>query len=366
VAPGDLCYVIHTSGSTGEPKPIALCHQGVANNVADLNSRYEVGPGDAVLALSSPSFDMSVYEFLGMTAAGGTVVVPETGRAHDVAHWAELLDAHRVTVWNSAPALLDLLVGHLEQHPPAGPLGLRLALLGGDWIGVRLPDRLRALAPGARFIALGGATEASIHSTLFEVQCTDPAWTAIPYGRPMANQRTYILDEARRPVPVGVAGELYLAGDGLARGYLDRPDQTRQRFCQWSYGEVAGERLYRTGDLARFRSDGVIELLGRADSQVKIQGVRVELGEVEAVLRRHPGVQDAVAAAPGPTDGDRQLVGYVVPREGPAPTAEDLHAHAARWLPAVMVPARFLVLDTLPLSPNGKVDRRALRALPGR
>lgn len=200
--PDDLCYVIYTSGSTGEPKPIALRHRGVLNNLTDLNTRFELGPQDRVLGLSSPSFDMSVYEFLGITAAGGTVVLPDPGRAKDPAHWAHLLDEHHVTVWNSAPALLELMTEHLETTDCARPLPrLRLAMLGGDWIPLTLADRIRALAPALRFISLGGATEASIHSTIFEVEAVDPRWTSIPYGHPMANQRTYILDEARRPVP---------------------------------------------------------------------------------------------------------------------------------------------------------------------
>ncbi|MGW6567504.1 non-ribosomal peptide synthetase [Streptomyces sp. NPDC054975] len=358
--PEDLAYIIHTSGSTGAPKPIALRHRGVMNNIADLNSRFGVGPGDRVLALSSPSFDMSVYEFLGLTTAGGTVVLTEPERAKDPEHWAELLADHRVTVWNSAPALLDMVVDHLESTGAAPLADLRLALLGGDWIPVSLPDRARAAAPALRFVALGGATEASIHSTIYEVTKTDARWTSVPYGRPMANQRTYILDEERRPVPPGVPGELHLAGIGLAREYLGRPEQTAERFFEWSCGEVEGERLYRTGDVARYGPDGLIELLGRADFQVKLHGLRIELGEIEAVLRAHETVREAVVTAHPDGSGDRRLVGYLVPEAGrtvdPAAVAE----HAARSLPGFMVPSTVLVLAELPLTPNGKVDRKAL------
>jgi amino acid adenylation domain-containing protein len=360
--PDDLCYVIYTSGSTGVPKPIALRHRGVANNLADLNSRYGVGPADRALGLSSPSFDMSVYEILGMTTAGGAVVLPSPDRAKDPAHWAELIVRHGITVWNSAPALLNLLTTHVEESGCRPLPSLRLAMLGGDWIPVTLADRVRAYAPELRFIALGGATESSIHSTLFEVVATDPAWTSVPYGAPMANQRTYILDEARRPVPIGVPGDLHLAGIGLAREYLGQPERTAERFTDWSYGPVTGERLYRTGDLARYRPDGVIELLGRLDFQVKIRGLRIELGEVEAVLRRHPAVREAVVAARTDAAGDRVLVGYAVARDGVALDPRKLKEYLADVLPSYMVPSVVLVLDALPLSANGKLDRRALPA----
>lgn len=358
--PGDLAYVIHTSGSTGAPKPIALRHRGVMNNLADINSRFSVGPGDRVLALSSPSFDMSVYEFLGLTTAGGTVVLPDPDRARDPEHWAELLVSHRVTIWNSAPALLEMAVEHLEDSG-ARPLNeLRLALLGGDWIPVSLPDRTRRAAPGLRFVALGGATEASIHSTLFEVESTDPRWTSIPYGRPMANQRTYILDDHLRPVPPGVAGELHLAGTGLAQGYLDQPERTAERFFEWSCDKVTGERLYRTGDVARYGPDGLIELIGRSDFQVKVNGLRIELGEIEATLRAHEAVKEAVVAAHPDAGGGRRLVGYAVPHAGRTLRPRVLSEHAARSLPGFMVPATLVVLETLPLTANGKVDRKAL------
>ncbi|WP_331765204.1 amino acid adenylation domain-containing protein (plasmid) [Streptomyces sp. NBC_01384] len=354
--PDHLCYIIHTSGSTGAPKPIALRHRGVLNNIADLNTRYDVGPGDSVLALSSPSFDMSVYEFLGLTIAGGTVIVPDAGHTKDPAHWAELLVAEGVTVWNSAPALLNLLTDHLEQTGAEPLPRLRLALLGGDWVPVTLPDRVHVIAPGLRFVVMGGATESSIHSTIYEVEKTDPEWTSIPYGRPMANQRTYILDDALQPVPPGVPGELYLAGVGLARGYLDRPEQTAERFIDWGHpGVVEGERLYRTGDAARFRPDGLIELIGRKDFQVKIHGLRVELGEIESVLRSHPDVRQCVVLA-----RSHRLVAYVVPEDADSGATVDtgvLLALAADKLPAYMVPAAVTVLHKLPLTPNGKLDR---------
>ncbi|QKG19890.1 non-ribosomal peptide synthetase [Actinomadura verrucosospora] len=358
--PGDLCYVIYTSGSTGTPKGIALRHRGVVNNLLDLNTRFGVGPGDRVLALSSPSFDMSVYELLGVPGAGGAVVLPDPDSLRDPAHWLRLADEHAVTVWNSAPALLTLLLDQVEAGGVPRPGSLRLALLGGDWIPVTLPDRLRAAAGDVRVIALGGATESSIHSTIHEVGTVDPALPSIPYGRPMANQQVYVLDDRLRPVPVGVPGELFLGGVGLARGYLGAAAAGNDRFLEWRWRDAPPRRIYRTGDIARWRADGELELLGRADSQVKLHGLRIELGEIESVLRALPQVRAAVAAVRPDASGERRLVGYAVPEPGAEVTAEELRDAAAAALPGYMVPAAFRILDELPLSPNGKVDRRAL------
>ncbi|HEX9938713.1 MAG TPA: FkbM family methyltransferase, partial [Longimicrobium sp.] len=278
-----------------------------------------VGADDRVLLLSSLSFDMSVYETLGILAAGGAVVVPTAAELRDPAAWAGLMRDHRVTVWNSAPALLGMLVDHLESAPADAPAALRLAFLGGDWVPVTLPDRLRAHVPGMDIVVMGGATEASIHSIIFPVRETDPAWKSIPYGAPMANQRAYVLDAGLRPVPVGVPGELYLAGVGLARGYTGRPDLTAERFLPEVWGPEPGARMYRTGDLARYGEDGTIELLGRIDHQVKVRGFRIEPGEIEAVLGGHPAVSRAVVAARDDAAGERRLVAYVVPDPAAAP-----------------------------------------------
>ncbi|WP_406410583.1 non-ribosomal peptide synthetase [Streptomyces sp. NBC_01614] len=357
----DLAYVIFTSGSTGTPKGIALEHRGVVNNLLDLNRSYGIGPGDAVLALSSPSFDMSVYETLGVLAAGGTIVLPDPAAAKDPAHWADLIERHGVSVWNSAPALLDLLLDQLEHASGPALPGLRAAFLGGDWIPVTQPDRLRAFAPGMAFAALGGATEASIHSVEYRVGRVAPGWTKLPYGRPMANQRTYILDPADQLVPVGVPGELHLGGTGLARGYLNRPELTAEKFVDVGLEPGRTERLYRTGDLARYRPDGTIELLGRTDFRIKLNGLRIEPGEVESALREHPGVREAVVVA-RQAAGSARLTGYVVPEDGAILDTAALRAALGGVLPPHCVPAELVVLDRLPLSPNGKVDRKALPA----
>lgn len=363
--PADLAYVIYTSGSTGRPKGVAVTHRGAANNIADLNRGRSIGPGDSVLSLSSLSFDMSVYELLGMLAAGGTTVLPDADAAKDPRHWADLVERYGVTVWNSAPALLDALVDSYGDTRPARPT-LRVAFLGGDWVPVPLPDRARALFPDLDVIVMGGATEASIHSILQRVTETGADWVHIPYGRPMANQQALIVDADLRPVPVGVPGELCLGGIGLARGYLNRPALTAERFLPHPYAGVfpgvpEGARLYRTGDLARYAEDGTIHLIGRLDHQVKVRGFRIELGEIDAALGRHPDLAEAVTVVRSDEAGHGVgLTAYVVPAEGAAPSVGELRKHLSATLPDHMVPDAFAVLDALPLSANGKVDRRAL------
>ena len=323
VTADDLAYVIYTSGSTGNPKGVVLDHRGRVNNFSDFNRRFAVGPGDRLLALSSLSFDMTAYDVFGILAAGGTIVMPPARLEREPSHWAHLIRRHGVTIWHSAPAMLEMLVENVRDRPELHPRSLRLCLLGGDWIPVSLPDRLRKMAGDLQVISLGGATEASMDSTIYPVDRTDDAWTSIPYGRPMANQLAYVLDGRSQPQPVGVPGELHLGGVGVAWGYLDRPALTAEKFVPNPYSGVAGDRMYRTGDLARYHEDGNLELLGRIDYQVKIRGHRIELGEIEAALKEHRAVREAVVVAKGGRGSDRRLVGYVVPELGGAVESED-------------------------------------------
>ena len=331
----NLAYVIFTSGSTGQPKGICLRHTGVVNNLLDLNSSFGVGSGDKVMAISALSFDMNVYEVLGTLAAGGSIVIPEAAKQKDPAHWAELVNKHNVTVWNSAPPLLEMLVDYAETHPEQHPKSLKVTILGGDWVPVTLPDRLKALAPHVQVIVLGGATESSIHSTVYAVDKIEPDWNSIPYGKPMANQHTYILDAALQPVPIGVPGELHLGGVGLARGYFERTALTAEKFIAHPFSKKKGDRIYKAGDLARWLPDGNIELLGRIDHQVKIRGHRIELGEITAVLRGHPGVQEALVIMREDEPANKRLAAYVVPAQEGASgqqTGHDGHAEqVSQW-----------------------------------
>ncbi|WP_196444941.1 non-ribosomal peptide synthetase [Planomonospora sp. ID67723] len=360
-APDDLAYVIFTSGSTGRPKGVAIEHRAARTTLDDLARRFPLHSGDRVLALSAFSFDLSVYDIFSLLGEGGAVVLPDVRRQRDPGHWLELMARHGVTVWNTAPALLEMLVEYAELEPETvrrALSSLRLVFLSADWIPVTLPDRLRVLAPQAQVVSLGGATEASIWSICHPVGEVDPSWPSIPYGRALRGQSFQILDPQGRPCPVGVPGELHIGGDGLARGYVGDPAQTAERFITHP---VLGRRLYRTGDLGRWRYDGTIEFLGRLDRQVKIRGHRIELGEIESTLDRLPSVRQAVArAVPGPDDRPR-LVCYYVPADPGAPPADDALIEALRAdLPSFMVPNRFLVMDAFPITANGKIDYAAL------
>jgi amino acid adenylation domain-containing protein len=359
----DLAYVIFTSGSTGLPKGVMIDHRGAVNTIADINRRFSVGPDDRVLALSSLSFDLSVWDLFGILAAGGTVVMPSPAAAPDPQGWAQLITEHRVTIWNSVPALMEMLVATVASTGQRLSPSLRLALLSGDWIPVGLPDRLRAVAEGVEVVSLGGATEASIWSILHPIGTVDPAWKSIPYGYPMANQTFHVLDERLEPCPDWVAGNLYIGGVGLAQGYWRDQAKTAASFFRHPR---TGELLYRTGDLGRWLPSGEIEFLGREDFQVKIQGYRIELGEIEVALYQHPGVREAVVTALGEAGSSRRLVAYVVCKDlGHSPTVHDLRVFLAGKLPEYMVPPVFVFLEALPLTENGKVDRRALPAPSG-
>ncbi|HVT61657.1 MAG TPA: amino acid adenylation domain-containing protein [Thermoanaerobaculia bacterium] len=368
--PDDLAYVIYTSGSTGRPKGVAIDHRGAVNTVLDVNLRFAVGAGDRVLALSSLSFDLSVYDIFGILAAGGTVVFPEADLRRDPDHWSERLDAESVTIWNTVPALMEMLADFAAGQSRPLPGALRLVMLSGDWVPVPLPGRIRALAPKAEVVSLGGATEASIWSILYRIGEVDPGWRSIPYGRPMTGQTFHVLDQALAPRPVWVPGQLYIGGIGLARGYWGDAEKTAASFI---IHPETGERLYRTGDLGRYLPGGDIEFLGREDAQVKVRGYRVELGEIEAALCRHPGVREAVVLAfAGDAPGDKRLAAYVVaaassgaPASPAVPAAGELRAFLRQSLPDYMVPASFQLLVALPLTGNGKIDRRALPA-PGK
>ncbi|WP_284051775.1 non-ribosomal peptide synthetase [Kibdelosporangium philippinense] len=354
----DLAYLIFTSGSTGDPKAVAITHRAAGNTVADISDRFALGARDRVLALSALDFDLSVFDIFGLLGVGGALVLPDEQDRRDPTAWLRLASLHRVTVWNTAPMLLDLLLTAAELNPDLPvPQEIRLALLSGDWVGLDLPRRLRAVVDTVRFIALGGATEASIWSNSIEVDAVPPEWTSVPYGLPLANQRYRVVDDLGRDCPDWTAGELWIGGLGVASGYWGASAADAARFV-----DCSGERWYRTGDRGRYWPDGTLEFLGRTDHQVKIGGHRVELGEIEAALRAHPGVSKAVVLASGERAA-RRLRAFVVTDDLAVPA--DLAGHLADRLPDYAVPRQIDALAEIPLTRNGKVDRVALLAQDG-
>ncbi|MFE1346682.1 amino acid adenylation domain-containing protein [Streptomyces sp. NPDC058757] len=342
-------YVLYTSGSTGLPKGVEVPHSALANVLGSLAEHLGSRPEDRWLGLTSLSFDISAVELLLPLTTGGRVVLAPEG-------------AHR-----DGPALLGLIRREGVTHVQATPSGWRLlldagldgtapvptALTGGEALPAPLAARLTAAV--TRLVNVYGPTETTIWSTLAEPALT--AGGSVSLGSPLANTRVHVLDPDARPVPYGIAGELYLAGAGVAHGYRGRPGLTATRFLPDPYGPP-GSRMYRTGDLVRRAADGALEFLGRSDHQVKLRGHRIELGEIEARLARHPAVAQAAAALHGP-EGDRRLTAYVVP-SGTAPHPDALRAFLAGSLPAAVLPGTYVVLDAFPLTPNGKLDRAAL------
>ncbi|HEV8551666.1 MAG TPA: amino acid adenylation domain-containing protein, partial [Polyangiaceae bacterium] len=356
--PGDTAYVIYTSGSTGTPKGVVMSHRAVMNTCEWVTRSFSIGPGDRLLCVTSASFDLSVYDTFGALGAGATVVIADEAELAEPAALAAVLVDRAVSVWNSVPAALELVLAVVQGR--GATHALRLVLLSGDWIPLSLVERARAAFPAARLVSLGGATEAAVWSNYFLIARLAPEWVSVPYGRPIQNCRYHVLDARLRPVPAGVAGELYIGGVCLADGYFRRPELSAERFVADPFSTDPAARLYRSGDLARYFDDGELELLGRVDAQVKIRGYRVELGEVEAALAALAEVSQAVCVARPDPSGQRAIVAYVVPAPGVRHDEAGIQRALSRSLPDFMRPARVVFRDGLPLSANGKLDRAAL------
>ncbi|HBO4527150.1 TPA: non-ribosomal peptide synthase/polyketide synthase [Pseudomonas aeruginosa] len=347
----NLAYVIYTSGSTGKPKGAGNRHSALSNRLCWMQQAYGLGVGDTVLQKTPFSFDVSVWEFFWPLMSGARLVVAAPGDHRDPAKLVALINREGVDTLHFVPSMLQAF---LQDEDVASCTSLKRIVCSGEALPADAQQQVFAKLPQAGLYNLYGPTEAAIDVTHWT--CMEEGKDAVPIGRPIANLACYILDGNLEPVPVGVLGELYLAGRGLARGYHQRPGLTAERFVASPF--VAGERMYRTGDLARYRADGVIEYAGRIDHQVKLRGLRIELGEIEARLLEHPWVREAAVLA---VDG-KQLVGYVVLESEGGDWRETLAAHLATSLPEYMVPAQWLALERMPLSPNGKLDRKALPA----
>jgi mycobactin phenyloxazoline synthetase len=348
---GNIAYVIFTSGSTGQPKGVDVPHSAAMNTIDAVNEWFAVGSTDRVLALSALEFDASVYDIFGMLSVGGSLVAVDAEQKVAATSWVELLRHHRVSILNCVPSMLDMI---LELGGDRLGDSLRAVTLGGDWVGADLARRLAKQVPGCRFSGLGGATETAIHNTICEVVGEPPArWATVPFGIPLCNVRCRVVAPSGRDCPDWVPGEFWVGGANVAAGYRNDPQRTAERFVEYD-----GIRWYKTGDTARYWPDGTIEFLGRADDQVQIRGYRVELGEVESALRTVPGVRHAVAA----------VIGTSAPKLAAAIAGDpgevgDVTAAAADLLPSYMVPTRTVFFEQIPLTSNGKLDRRAVAAL---
>ncbi|GAA0258953.1 non-ribosomal peptide synthetase [Saccharothrix mutabilis subsp. mutabilis] len=354
---GDPAYVIYTSGSTGRPKGVVVTHEAIVNRLRWMQDEYRLGPDDRVVQKTPSSFDVSVWEFFWPFQVGAALVVARRDGHRDPAYLADLIRAEGVTTAHFVPSMLEAFVAHLEESGERCP-GLVRVVCSGEALPTALARRFAAVS-SAGLHNLYGPTEAAVDVTFHAVR-GDETTVTVPIGRPLWNTGVHVLDDRLRPVPPGVPGELYLAGVQLARGYHARPGLTAQRFVASPFSP--GARVYRTGDIVRWCGEGVLEYLSRADDQVKIRGLRIEPDEIAAVLQDHPDVARAAVVACEHAPGDLRLVGYVVPAEGGAPEPSALRAHAASRLPEHMVPWAVVVLADLPLSPSGKLDRKALPA----
>ena len=353
--PENLAYVIFTSGSTGRPKGAMLEHRSIANNIRFMQSTYPLGPGDRVLQKVPFSFDLAQWELFWPLLFGAELIVVPAGLGRDSSYLVETLIERRVTMLHAVPSVLQLLL----EHPRIGEWRtLRHALCDGEALPRALQDRFYARLAG-ELHNLYGPTEAAVAVTAW---ACDPSsdLSFVPIGKPIANTQIHILDDRMAPVPVGTAGELYIGGVQVGRGYLHRPELTAERFVDDPFAPLPGARLYRTGDLARYLEDGSVEFLGRADFQVKIRGFRVELGEIEAAIEAVPGVEQAVVVAHRRADGEQELVGYLAGPDAAAVPGHELRTRLAARLPEYMVPTTFVRLERFELTPNGKVDRAAL------
>src|SRR6185369_2813058 len=353
----NLAYVIYTSGSTGKPKGVMVTHGGLTNYLNWAVRAYDVDGGAGAPVHSPLGFDLTVTSLFAPLIGGrGVMLLPED---EGVDALAEALVAEReFSLVKLTPSHLDALHSRLDGRRLAR--AAKTLVLGGEALAGEAIEWWRTNAPETRFVNEYGPTETVVGCCVYEVPAGEAPAGAVPIGRPIANTRLYVLDRRLQPVPAGVAGELYIAGDGVSRGYLNRPDLTAETFLPNPFGDTPGARMYKSGDAARFRDEGTLDFLGRLDDQVKLRGYRVELGEVEAVLRRHRSVREAAASLHKGASGDVALVGYVVGEDGDAPDATTLREFLKDKLPEYMIPSAFVALDALPLTANGKVNRNAL------
>jgi len=357
IDPDNLAYVIHTSGTTGVPKGVLIHHGGASNLIQDMCAQLGIGPGDSILLNFPLSFDVSISQIFIPFTVGGRLILTEADRHNDPSHLLGLVAQHAVTILNTSSSMLEnILVEYGLQNYPS----LRLVICGAEATSLALVNRFFEQT-SINLINIYGPTEVSIAVTFWRCQ-PGGLKGVVPIGRPMANVRAYVLDEFLQPVPVGVPGELYLAGMGLGRGYLDRPGWTAEKFVPDPFASQPGERMYSSGDLVRYLPDGNIDFLSRVDQQVKIRGFRIELGEIETTLSACPMVRRCALMVREDQPGDKRLVAYVIPDPESRPTSTELRNYLAEKLPAYMLPNHFIFMEKIPLTNNGKANFALLPA----
>jgi aspartate racemase len=362
--PSNLAYLIYTSGSTGKPKGVALEHRSLVNHHTAAIKLYGLTPADRVLQFASISFDIAVEEMFPAWLSGASVIYRPDDLSLEIGTFLEWIGEHRVTVLDLPTAYWHEMVHELPECGRKTPRDLRLVIVGGEKAQSAAYSEWRNLTSGkVRWINTYGPTETTVIATAYEPDASLPVPAELPIGRPIANTQTYILNANLEPVGIGEPGELFIGGAGLARGYWNRPDTTNEKFLADPFSADPHARMYRTGDLAQWLEDGQIEFRGRADDQVKIRGYRVELGEIESALARHENVGHVAVVAREFATGDKRLIAYLTAPSGKPPATAELRAHLSSNLPDYMIPAAFVTLDSMPLTPNGKVNRKALPAL---
>ncbi len=361
-SPEDAAYIIYTSGSTGTPKGVLLGHRGLVNHSSAAIKLYGLGPDDRMLQFSSVSFDIAIEEIFPTWSSGGTVVFKDDGFSLGFSEFMQFVRKQQITALDLPTAYWHEWTNFLFDNQEAPPENLRLVIVGGEKVSAPILDRWQARAGNRiRWINTYGPSEASVIATAFEPDLSQRRPEAIvPIGRPIDNTRIYLLDASLEPMPIGEPGELFIGGVGIALGYLNRPELTNEKFVRDPFSAEAGARLYRTGDFARYARDGQIEFLGRGDDQVKIRGFRVEPGEIEEVISRHERIREAAVVARTDESGEKRLVAYVVTTKKRDLIDTELRAYLKDKLPDYMVPALIVTLDSMPMTPNGKVDRRNL------
>lgn len=355
--PSATMLIIYTSGSTGLPKGVKIAAAAMHNAVNATIQRFQFDQQDVFFGLTQLHHDMAWFDLLAVLKTGGTLVCPASQDYRDPQRWLRQMAHYGVTCWNSVPQLMQMLLAALKQTPSTSLNAVRVAFLGGDWIPLSTHSDMQAMLPNARLVSVGGPTETTLWNIMYEVTAFDHTWSSVPYGQPIANNQYRILDRHGRDCPNWVEGELCCSGVGVTPGYVNRPELEQEKFFEGK----DGQRYYRTGDLGRYRSDGLIEFIGRQDDQIMVGGYRIESQEIHRVLESHPAIKQAQVVVDG-----HKLQAYLVPEQGHLPEVESLNAQLEARLPAQMIPSLYFVVECVPLTANGKVDKSALSSMAGK